>query len=35
VSAAFDRRQAVARLDLARGGVEVGDGDQDVIELQR
>jgi hypothetical protein len=34
VPAAFDRRQAVTRLDLARGGVEVGDCDQDVIELQ-
>ena len=34
VSAAFDRRQAVARLDLARGGVEVGDRNQYVIELQ-
>jgi hypothetical protein len=28
VSAAFDRGQAVALLDLARDGVEVGDGDQ-------
>jgi hypothetical protein len=35
VSATFDRRQAVTRLDLARGGVEVGDRDQYVIELQR
>jgi hypothetical protein len=35
VSAAFDRRQAVARLELARGGVKVGDGDQYVIEFQR
>jgi hypothetical protein len=35
VPAAFDRGQAVTRLDLARGGVEVGDRDQDVIELQR
>jgi hypothetical protein len=35
VTAAFDGRQAMARLDLARGGVEVGDGDQYVIELQR
>jgi hypothetical protein len=34
VSAAFDRGQAVARLDLVRGGVEVGDRDQDVVELQ-
>jgi hypothetical protein len=35
VSAAFDRGQAVACLELARGEFEVGDRDQDVIELQR
>jgi hypothetical protein len=35
VSAAFDRGQAVALLDLARSGLEVRDGDQYVIELQR
>jgi hypothetical protein len=34
VTAAFDRRQALARLEVARGGVEVGDRDQYVIELQ-
>jgi hypothetical protein len=35
MTAAFDRGQAVARLNLARGYREVGDGDQYVIELQR
>jgi hypothetical protein len=33
VSAAFDRRQAVARLELARGDFEVGDRDQGVVEF--
>jgi hypothetical protein len=34
VTAALDRGQAMALLELARGGVEVGDRDQYVIELQ-
>jgi hypothetical protein len=34
MTAAFDRGQPVARLELARGGFEVGDRDQYVIELQ-
>jgi hypothetical protein len=34
MTAAFDRSQAVTRLELARGCFEVGDRDQDVIELQ-
>jgi hypothetical protein len=34
VSAAFDRRQAMTLLELAPGRLEVGDLDQDVIELQ-
>jgi len=34
VTAAFERGQAVTLLDLARGGVEVGDRDQYVVELQ-
>ena len=33
MAAALDRRQPVARLDLARGGREVGDGDQRMVEL--
>jgi hypothetical protein len=34
VTAAFDRGEPVARFDLTRGCREVGDRDQDVIELQ-
>jgi hypothetical protein len=34
MTAAFDRSQAVARLELARGCFEVGNRDQYVIELQ-
>ena len=31
--AAGDRRKTVARLELAAGGIQVGDRDQDVVEL--
>jgi hypothetical protein len=34
MTATFDRSQAVACLELARGCFEAGDRDQDVIELQ-
>ena len=30
---AFDRRQPDARFDLASARLEIGDGDQDMVEL--
>jgi hypothetical protein len=33
VAAAGDRRKAVACLELAAGGIQVGDRDQNVVEL--
>jgi hypothetical protein len=35
VTPALDRGEPVGRLELVCGAGEIGDGDQDVVELQR